>query len=237
MRDSFFPDGSVNTFGVFTDAILHEYRAWAFPAQVADETHEPHFSLYESEKWVTVDGLKLFLEARKRATVAARAFGAGLDYAAAFQWDKVTYTDVVGFRDYILPPNIAESPFFDANNCANWISPSAFVEYIEAHKQPNFTFRFQFECNTSRDAIAALAHGYASYATAAAPAAVSFSNLPRQPPVFVGLKKSTNNAWGQTTTQTSMVIMLVDDDEPPLPATAGESCEEHFTDGVKRKRM
>jgi len=224
MRDSFFPDGNLNTFGVFTDAILHEYRAWAFPAQVADETHEPHFSLYESEKWVTVDGLKLFLEARKRATSSAFALGLDTSICAAFSWDKVTYVDIVGFRDYILPPNIAKSPFFDATNVACWISPSAFVEYIEAHKQPNFTFRFQFEC-TSRDAIAALAHGYG-----AAYAPVSFSNLPRQPPVFVGLKKSTNIAWGQT--QTSMVIMLVDDDEP-----AAEPCEDYFVDGVKRKRI
>jgi hypothetical protein len=99
------------------------------------------------------------------------------------------------------------------------------MEYIEAHKQPNFTFRFQFECN-SRDAIAALAHGYG----AAAYAPVSFSSLPRQPPVFVGLKQSTNRVWGQT--QTSMVIMLVDDDEP-----APEPCEAYFADGAKRKRI
>ena len=77
--------------------------------------HEPHFSLYEPEKWVTLDGLALF-----KAHCVGILSTLGTTHAPSLE----------AYKNLLLPPHLAAHPFFHSARQTAWVSPAAYKAFL-----------------------------------------------------------------------------------------------------------
>ncbi|EDR02648.1 uncharacterized protein LACBIDRAFT_332144 [Laccaria bicolor S238N-H82] len=108
---------------------LRRYRDFyllkAFQPALADQSHQPFFSLDCHENWTTLSGYELYETWLKNSKDLSQDTG----HAQALI-DGATARDIKQFRDVITTPAYAKKDYFSTDNFHDWIRPVAFEAWM-----------------------------------------------------------------------------------------------------------
>ncbi|EJD43238.1 hypothetical protein AURDEDRAFT_167653 [Auricularia subglabra TFB-10046 SS5] len=129
------PGDQHDPLGLFTPEFIEAYRAWAFPPVVHIEGSELHFSIYEPEKWTTLNGLCLFQRVCAGTIVESdssqSSFSGGeTPNVGSPALQLASMKLATAYKNFFLPPHLRDHPFFSLTCRYDWMSGAAFAAYL-----------------------------------------------------------------------------------------------------------